>query len=97
VTPHIAPGRTHVFHQHTVLLPQRDRVAQALREAGIGHAIFYPRPLYRQPALAAYAPPHPLPVVEDVCGRCLSLPVFPELEGQEIEAVAAALARALTG
>lgn len=97
VTPHIAPGRTHVFHQHTVLLPQRDRVAQALREAGIGHAIFYPRPLYRQPALAAYAPPHPLPVAEDVCGRCLSLPVFPELEGQEIEAVAAALARALTG
>lgn len=95
VLPAVAPGRTHVFHQYTVLVPQRDRVAQALRAAGIGHAIFYPRPLYRQPALAAFAPPAPLPVVEDVCQRCLSLPIFPELQEHEIDAVVAALARAL--
>lgn len=95
VTPRVAAGRTHVYHQYTVLVEGRDEVAAALRRAGIGTAIHYPRPLYRQPALAPFAPAQPLPVAEDVCRRCLSLPIYPELEAREIEAVAAALARAL--
>jgi dTDP-4-amino-4,6-dideoxygalactose transaminase len=94
VTPRVAAARTHVFHQYTVLVEGRDEVAAALRRAGIGTAIHYPRPLYRQPALAAYAPAQPLPVVEEVCRRCLSLPIYAELEEREIEAVAAALAHA---
>jgi dTDP-4-amino-4,6-dideoxygalactose transaminase len=95
VRPHRYSGRDHIFHHYTVLLERRDEVAAALRAEGIASAVHYPRPLYRQPALAAYAPAAPLPVVEDVCRRCLSLPMFPELHAHELEAVAHALARAL--
>jgi len=95
VRPYRAPDRDHIFHHYTILLDRRDEVAAALRAEGVATAIHYPRPLYRQPALAAQAPATPLPVVEDLCRRCLSLPMFPELEPGEIEAVAAALARAL--
>jgi dTDP-4-amino-4,6-dideoxygalactose transaminase len=95
VRPQRGGGRDHSFHHYTVLLERRDEAAAALRAEGIATAVHYPRPLYRQPALAAYAPAAPLPVVEDVCRRCLSLPMFPELQPHEVEAVASALARAL--
>ncbi len=95
VQPHRAGDRDHIFHHYTILIERRDEVASALRTEGIASAIHYPRPLYRQPALAMYAPVAPLPVVEDVCRRCLSLPMFPELQAHEVETVAAALARAL--
>lgn len=93
--PTVAADRTHVFHQYAVLVPRRDEVAAELRRQGIGTAIHYARPLYRQPALAPFAPPTPLPVVEDVCRRCLCLPMFAQLEARELEAVAVALAHAL--
>jgi len=95
VRPQRGGGRDHIFHHYTVLLERRDEVAAALRAEGIASAVHYPRPLYRQPALAAYAPAAPLPVVEDVCRRCLSLPMYPELQAQELDTVAGALARAL--
>ena len=95
--PGTAPGRVHVFHHYTVLVDQRDAVADKLRHAGIGSALFYPRALHQQPAFAAFAPAQPLPVAEDAARRCLSLPVYPELRDDEIEAVAAALAQAVDG
>jgi dTDP-4-amino-4,6-dideoxygalactose transaminase len=43
------PG--HVYHMYVVRSPDRDRLAQALAEAGIGHASYYVTPLHLQPAL----------------------------------------------
>ena len=43
------PG--HVYHMYVVRSPERDRFAQALEEAGIGHASYYVTPLHLQPAL----------------------------------------------
>jgi dTDP-4-amino-4,6-dideoxygalactose transaminase len=43
------PG--HVYHMYVVRSPERDRLAQALAEAGIGHASYYVTPLHLQPAL----------------------------------------------
>lgn len=95
--PATAPGRVHVFHHYTVLVDQRDAVAEKLRGAGIGNALFYPRALHQQPAFAPFAPAQPLPVAEDAARRCLSLPVYPELRDDEVQAVAAALAQAVDG
>ncbi len=44
---------THVFHQYTVRLKNRDRVAGALQEKKIPHAIYYPIPLHKQDAYTA--------------------------------------------
>jgi len=43
------PG--HVYHMYVVRSPDRDRLAQALAGAGIGHASYYVTPLHLQPAL----------------------------------------------
>ena len=47
--PHDEPG--HVYHMYAVRSPERDRLAAALAEAGIGHASYYTTPLHLQPAL----------------------------------------------
>lgn len=97
VTPFEGAGGVHVYHQYTVLLPDRDAVAQALREAGVGCAVYYPRPLHRQPVFAAAAASAELPVAEDVASRCLSLPIFPELTDTQIDAVIRAVRAAVLG
>jgi dTDP-4-amino-4,6-dideoxygalactose transaminase len=43
------PG--HVFHMYVVRTPERDRLAEALREAEIASASYYVVPLHLQPAL----------------------------------------------
>ena len=43
------PG--HVYHMYVVRTPERDRIAEALREAGIASASYYVTPLHLQPAL----------------------------------------------
>ena len=43
------PG--HVYHMYCVRSPDRDRLAAALAEADIGHAVYYLPPLHLQPAL----------------------------------------------
>jgi dTDP-4-amino-4,6-dideoxygalactose transaminase len=43
------PG--HVYHMYAVRSQERDRLAEALKAADIGHAAFYTTPLHLQPAL----------------------------------------------
>jgi dTDP-4-amino-4,6-dideoxygalactose transaminase len=91
VTPQERDGGVHVYHQYTVLLQDRDAVAEALRARGIACAVHYPIPLHRQPAMAGLADHVQLPVAEDVARRCLSLPMYPELGEQRVGQVAEAL------
>lgn len=85
-------GSEPVYHQFTLLTDRRDALREHLGAAGIGSTVYYPVPLHRQPALAGFvAPGLELPVSEAAARRCLSLPMFPELEDTEVEAVCAAL------
>jgi dTDP-4-amino-4,6-dideoxygalactose transaminase len=74
----------HVYHQYTCLHPQRDKIMQTLRDAGIACAIYYPIPLHRQEVFAADCKNTVLPVTEDVVKNCFSLPVYPELSEEKI-------------
>jgi dTDP-4-amino-4,6-dideoxygalactose transaminase len=68
---------------------RRDGLAKYLREAGIESAIYYPKPLHLQPALAALAPRrNALPVAENAAREVLALPLYPELAASERERVA---------
>jgi dTDP-4-amino-4,6-dideoxygalactose transaminase len=85
-------GTEPVYHQFTLLTERRDALKADLAAAGIGSAVFYPVPLHRQPALARFVPAGlELPVAERASRRALSLPMFPELEDAEVEAVCRAL------
>jgi len=86
------PGTEPVYHQFTLLTDRRDALREHLAGQGIGSVVFYPIPLHRQPALAAYVPEgFALPVSERAAERVLSLPMFPELTDAEVETVVASV------
>jgi len=62
----------------------RDWLKQQLQDAGVSTIIYYPIPIHRQPAYAnlGYAPGS-LPITERLCSEVLSLPIFPELSGEQ--------------
>ena len=88
---------THVYHQYTILIEQRERIQQALTAAGIASAIYYPVPLHRQEVFADACAGLSMPVTEDVARRCLSLPIYPELNEDQIERVAETIRKATCG
>lgn len=80
---------THVYHQYTVLADQRAGLQQALGAAGIASAIYYPIPLHRQEVFREPCADLRLPVCEAVAERVLSLPIYPELQAEQIDTVVA--------
>ena len=91
-TPATFPDSESVWHCYVVELDERDRVRQLLTEAGIDTALHYPRPLHLQKAYASLGhKPGDFPVSERLAGRCLSLPMFAELTGEQIHAVGLAM------
>jgi dTDP-4-amino-4,6-dideoxygalactose transaminase len=68
---------------------------EALEREGIASAVFYPRGLHKQPALASFTPENPLIETERASRECLALPLFPELGLDRVEMVVAAVCRAL--
>jgi dTDP-4-amino-4,6-dideoxygalactose transaminase len=47
------PGARHVYHLYTVRHPQRDALAKALADLGVGTAVHYPIPVPAQPMFGA--------------------------------------------
>jgi dTDP-4-amino-4,6-dideoxygalactose transaminase len=86
VTPPVAEGATHVYHQYTIRVPQdRDGFAKALAEEhGIGTGVYYPIPNHRLPSFALTLD---LPVTETAAQQVLSLPVHPSLTTAELERI----------
>lgn len=57
----------------------RDRVQQSLKANGVPTAIYYPRPLHRQPAYRDHHDGAALPISEDLAQRILALPIHADL------------------
>ena len=97
--PARVPDSTSAWAIYAVLLADgaaRDRVQAAMKAAGAPSAIYYPRPLHRQPAYAAYHDEAArLPVSEDLATRILALPIHPDLSDAEAERVCDAVAAGL--
>ncbi|MER9025789.1 DegT/DnrJ/EryC1/StrS family aminotransferase [Mesorhizobium sp. M0815] len=90
--PHIGNDRDPVWHLYVISHDRRDELAVFLKSRGIQTVINYPRGL---PFLPCYAhldgKPEDYPVVHRMQSRILSLPIFPEMTADQIEAVADAL------
>jgi len=87
-----APYSTHIFHQYTVRVAGRDRVAEHLKARGIGHAIYYPVPLHLQECFRDLGYGEgAFPVAEQAAREVLSLPMYPELTAGQQERVVEAL------
>lgn len=83
ITPPIAPGAVHVFHQYTIRIEghDRDRFAEELGKRGVGTGVYYPTPIHRLPSFALELD---LPVTERTARQVLSLPVYPSLTSDEL-------------
>lgn len=92
VTPHARPDTTHVYHQYTIRVKERDAFADALKGRGVGSAIYYPIPVHRQkPFVALGYGDESYPVTERLTEQVLSIPVHPSLSDEEVATVIGAV------
>lgn len=90
----VSPGDCfHVYNQFTLRSPERDRLRAFLADRGIPTEIYYPAPLHLQRAFTdlGYGP-GAFPVAEAASSEVLSLPIYPELNGERQAAVVEAIA-----
>ena len=89
VLPSERPDCRHVYHQFTIRTKNRQAIADALSNAGIASAVYYPVPLHQQDVfLKMYQLKESLNVSENCASEVLSLPMFPELTPEEIRQIA---------
>jgi dTDP-4-amino-4,6-dideoxygalactose transaminase len=87
----------HVYHVYAVQVPERDRVQNEMKDAGIGTGVHYPIPVHLQPAYASLGYERgDFPVTEAITERFLSLPIYAELQRDQAGEVVAALDQAVS-
>jgi len=80
----------HVFYQYAVRVEDdypmnRNELARNLTKKGVGVAVHYPVPIYKQPFYEKLGYGQVVcPMAEDVCKRILSLPVHPSVSNEDI-------------
>jgi len=88
--PLVAPaGWSHAYHLFVVQVADRTAVYDGLRAAGIGAQVHY-TPIHRL-SLYRDAPRPPLPVLDGLADRLLSLPIYPGLTDADQERVVSVL------
>jgi dTDP-4-amino-4,6-dideoxygalactose transaminase len=96
VLPKVDSRCLHVFHLFVIQVQERDKVAEALNNKGIGTGLHYPVPLYLQEAYADRGfTKGSYPVAEECSGKLLSLPMCPELTEEQIRYVCGSLKEVL--
>ncbi len=95
VTPRVMDYTTfHIYNQYTIAVPNRDELMQGLKDAGIGHEIYYPVPFHKQDCFADLGyQPGQLPNSAKAADAVVSLPIFPELTDEEQQTVIDAVKR----
>ena len=90
LTPKVAEGYEHVYHQYTVrVADDRDGFVKALKEEhNVGAGVYYPIPNHR---LAPFRTGDDLPVTEQAAAEVVSLPVHPSLTQGDFERIVEAV------
>ena len=88
------PG--HVYHMYVARSTERDRVADALRDAGIASASYYVTPLHLQPAMAYLGyEAGSLPETERAAAENIALPMWGGIDAAQQEQVVATVRAAV--
>jgi len=94
VIPVARPHVRHVYHAYTIRTPERDPLVERLTAAGIQTGVHYPLPVHLQPAYRdPRYPEGSLPAAESAAREVVSLPIYPELRPEQVEAVSGAVLR----
>lgn len=93
-TPYKADNVKHVYNQYVVKVEDdfpvdREKLMNYLQSEGVGSAIHYPKPIYRQPIYRDLGLDKEIcPVAEEVSRKVMSLPVHPSLKTDDLEYIA---------
>ncbi|BDS06778.1 pleiotropic regulatory protein [Oceaniferula spumae] len=95
VLPIEQEGYTHIWNQFTLRVKdgRRDALKEHLMSNNIGCEVYYPVPMHHQQCFAHLSSDSrtSLSVTDQLAGEVLSIPVYPELETEQQDAVIAAL------
>jgi len=98
VLPTEPEGAWHTYNQFSVLTSRRDALRAHLQGSGVPSMVYYPKALHQQPVFAELGyRTGDFPVTERVQEQVLSLPIYPGLTGEQIDAVAGAVAGFFAG
>lgn len=92
LAPAVRPGATHSYHLYVIRSPRRDALQAHLNGLGIGTLIHYPIPVHRQLGYRdRVRVSGSLEVTELLVGEILSLPLYPTMPAEHVDAVADAV------
>jgi len=87
-TPIEQPSSFHVYHLYVIRSLWRDKLRLFLTENGIGTGIHYPFPVHMQPAYAGLKVKNgSLKITEQAAKEILSLPLYPQMNLEQVEYV----------
>lgn len=94
--PGVDPAGTPVYHLYVLRTDKREEIMAALKENGIGTAIYYPVPLHLQNVFKDLGCKEgDFPVAEKACSQAMALPCFPELTREQQEEIVKVVKEAL--
>ena len=95
ILPVAYPHNDHIWNQFTLRVigeGRRDALRAYLTARGVGSEIYYPLPLHEQACFAHLGgKPRDFPWAHRLAREVLSLPVYPEIPGEQIEQVCAVI------
>jgi len=87
--PFINEKATSIYNQFTIVCERRDELMTYLQKNDIGCAIYYPLSLHLQECFSYLGGKKgDCPVSEEICKKVLSLPIYGELQKEQIEYIA---------
>lgn len=94
-TPRASVGGAHVYNAYTVRVANRDAARQALTDAKVASALYYPLGLHLQDVYQSLGyKPGSMPVCDRLTAENVSLPIYPNMPIEHIERVCSVLREA---
>jgi len=92
ILPKVQSWAEAVFHLYVIQTSKRDELSSYLNERGVQTGVHYPIPNHQQPAVLNTLGQQPkLKKTEEVVDKILSLPMYPELNREQVEFVCASI------
>jgi len=96
VLPKVLPGRRHIFNQFVIRVDNRDQLMNRLKDQKIGCEVYYPLSLHQQKCFVELGhKTGDFPQSERAANESLAIPIFPELEMDELERVVEAIGNSI--
>lgn len=91
-TPRVPEDRTHVYHQYTIRVDDREGLRSTLEKDGVGSKIYYPTCIHELDAYEGYSAD--VPNAKRATEEALSIPVHPNVSTTDIDRIVDAVANA---